>query len=209
MMKMKRPIWFVFLFFLVQIGQAQVNLYVGGNLQGNYSWMRGENVSFEPGFGGGFSFIYWEYEYWYLKTGLDYSLKRSSSLEYPEDFNEPVTQPDDKVQISFREQSIGIPVAVYFRPYESGANALLISGSFSLMYVAHLKESTDEFGELVLSGGDIKQKLKTNVGIGAGFQRQLDRHTYLNIIPSFNLDIRSPRAFQSITLTAELIFGVY
>jgi len=209
MMKMKHALWFVCLFFLVRLTEAQVNLYVGGNLQGNYSWMRGDQVTFEPGFGGGFSFVYWEYEYWYLKTGLEYSLKRSSSLQYPEDFNEPVTTPDDKVQISYREQSIGIPVGVYFRPYELGANALLISGSFSLMYVAHLKESTDEFGELVLTGGDIKPRIKTNLGIGAGYQRQLDRHTYLNIIPSFNLDIRSPRAYQSIILTAELIFGIY
>jgi hypothetical protein len=209
MMKMKHALWSVCLFFLVQLTEAQVNLYVGGNLQGHYSWMRGDNPTLEPGFGGGFSFVYWEYEYWYVKTGVEYSMKSSSSLRYPEDFNEPVTTPDDKVQISYREQSVSIPVAVYFRPYESGANALLISGSLSLMYVAHLKESTDEFGELALTGGDIKQMFKTNLGIGAGFQRQLDRHTYLNIIPSFNLDIRSPRAYQSITLTAELIFGIY
>ena len=208
-MKMKYALWIVCCIFLARVAEAQVNLYIGGNLQGNYSWMRGDNPTFEPGFGGGFNFIYWEYEYWYLKTGLEYSLKSSSTLGYPDDFNEPVTQPGDKVRITYREQAIGIPVAVYFRPYESGANSLLISGSFTMMYVAHLKESTDEFGDLVRTGGDIDSPIKTNVGIGVGFQRQLDRHTYLNIIPSFTLDIRSPRAYQSITLTAELIFGIY
>ena len=39
--------------------QAQINLYLGGNLQGNYSWLRGDEATFEPGFGGGVSFVYW------------------------------------------------------------------------------------------------------------------------------------------------------
>ncbi len=191
------------------IAHAQINLYIGGNLQGNYSWMRGENPTFQPGFGAGFSFIYWEYEYWFLKAGLDYAQKTSSSLRYPDDFNEPVVTPDDKVQVTYTEQSVGIPLAVYFRPWESGPNAILVSASFSLNYVARLKQSTEEFGKLVKTGGNIDMPVKTSIGVGAGIQRQLDRHTYLNIIPSFSVDIRSPRAYQSITLTAELIFGIY
>jgi len=85
----------------------------------------------------------------------------------------------------------------------------LITGSLELMYVAHLKESTEELGELKMTGGAIESRIKTNLGIGVGYQRQIDRDTYLNIVPSFNIDIRSPRAYQSITLTAELIFGIY
>ena len=189
--------------------QGQINLYLGGNLQGNYSWLRGDEATFDPGFGGGVTLIYWEYEYWFLKTGIDYTFKNSSSLRYPDDFGEPVTHPDDKVQVAITEHNIGVPLTVYFRPYESGPNTLLITGSFALMTVAHLKQSTEEFGEIVLKGPDIKSRTKTNVGLGIGFQRQLDRQTYLNIVPSFQVDLRSPRAYHSLTLTAELIFGIY
>lgn len=189
--------------------KAQINLFLGGNLQGNYSWLRGAGQTFQPGFGGGVSFVYWEYEYWFLKTGIDYTYKTSSALRYPEDYHEPITSPEDKVQITYTEQNVGIPLTVYFRPYESGANTLLITGSFAMMYLAFLKENTEEFGEMVLKGSDIKSRIKTGLGVGIGFQRQLDKQTYLNIVPSFNIDIRSPRAYQSITLTAELIFGIY
>ena len=54
---------------------AQINLYIGGNLQANYSWLRGDEATFEPGFGGGFSFVYWEFEYWFLKAGIDYQYR--------------------------------------------------------------------------------------------------------------------------------------
>jgi len=42
-----------------------------------------------------------------------------------------------------------------------------------------------------------------------GYQRQLDKHMFLNFIPSYNIDLRGDRAFNSITLSAELIFGIY
>ena len=208
-MKLKKAFWIVPFFLLSQVAEAQIDIFLGGTLQGNYSWMKGDNHTIQPGFGGGFSFIYWEYEYWFLKTGINYTRKSSSSLRYPDDFDEPVTSPDDKVQITFTEQSIGIPLMIYFRPYESGANTLLITGSLEPMYVAHLKESTGEFGDLIMTGGAIDSRIKTNLGIGLGYQRQIDRDIFLNIVPSFNMDIRSPRAYQSITLTAELIFGIY
>ncbi len=188
---------------------AQINLYIGGNLQGNYSWLRGEEPTSEPGFGGGFSFVYWEHEYWFLKAGIDYNYKTSSVLDYPDDYDVPVISPDDKVTISFTEQSIGIPLTIYFRPYERGANTLLIAGTMKTNIVVGLKENTEEYGELVLKGTEIKSRIKTNLGIGVGYQRQLDQHVFLNIVPSFNVDLRSVRAFNSVTLTAELIFGIY
>jgi len=188
---------------------AQINLYVGGNLQGNLSWLRGDEPTLEPGFGGGFSFVYWEYEYWFLKAGLDYHYKTSAMLDYPEDYGIEPTSPDDKVKITFTEQTIGIPVTIYFRPVERGANALLLAGTLQSDIILGLKENTEDYGELVLNGSQIKSRIKTNLGIGVGYQRQLDQHMFLNILPSFNVDLRSVRAFNSITLTAELIFGVY
>ncbi len=208
-MVLKKSLYLLVLILLSGSAGAQINLYVGGNLQGNYSWMRGDEPTFEPGFGGGFSFVYWEYEYWFLKAGINYVAKSSSHLDYPDDYGVPITDPNDKVQISFAEQAIGIPLTLYYRPIESGDNTLLLTGTLEMMLVTHLKEYTEEFGELVLKGGDVTSRTKTNLGFGVGYQRQLDQHMFLNIIPSFNVDIRSARAFNSITLTAELIFGVY
>ncbi|MCK5068683.1 MAG: outer membrane beta-barrel protein [Bacteroidales bacterium] len=208
-MMFKRAVYLAAFLMISLTAGAQINLYIGGNLQGNYSWLRGEEPTFEPGFGGGFSFVYWEHEYWFLKAGIDYNYKTSSVLDYPDDYDVPVISPDDKVTISFTEQSIGIPLTIYFRPYEKGANTLLIAGMMKTNIVVGLKENTEEYGELVLKGTEIKSRMKTNLGIGVGYQRQLDQHTFLNIVPSFNVDLRSVRAYNSVTLTAELIFGIY
>lgn len=208
-MGLKRVLYIMGFLFLASAAGAQVNIYLGGNLQGNYSWMRGDEHTFKPGFGGGFSFVYWEYEYWFIKAGLDYQYKSSSSLQYPDEYDTEITAPEDRINIEYFEQTIGVPLTVYFRPYESGENTILITASLETMFVVHLKENSDEFGEVVRKGTDVKGRTKTNVGIGVGYQRQLDRHLFLNIFPSYNVDLRSPRAFNSITLTAELLFGIY
>jgi len=205
----KRAVYLAVFLMVSLTAGAQINMYVGGNLQANYSWLRGDEHTFEPGYGGGFSFVYWEYEYWFLKAGLDYNYKTSSMLDYPDDFGVPVTNPDDKVPIVFKEQSIGIPLTIYFRPYEWGANSLLVAGTLKANVVVGLKKSTEEYGELVLKGTEIESRIKTNLGIGVGYQRQLDQHLFLNIVPSYNMDLRSVRAFNSVTLTVELIFGIY
>ena len=163
----------------------------------------------EPGFGGGVSFVYWEYEYWFLKAGLDYYRKTSTMMDYPDDYGIEPENADDKINITYTEQSMGIPLTVYFRPYEWRANTILLSGSLTTLFVLSLKENSDEYGELVLKGIDLKTRVKTNVGLGVGYQRQLDKHKFLNIIPSYNIDLRGDKAFNSITLTAELIFGIY
>jgi hypothetical protein len=206
---LKRAVYLI-VFLLVSVaGQAQINVYLGGNLQANYSWIRGGDASMEPGFGGGVNFVYWEYEYWFLKAGLDYYRKTSTMLDYPDDFGVEPDDPYDKINITFTEQSIGIPLTAYFRPYEWGANTILLTASLTTLFVISLKENSEEYGEIILKGTDLKTRIKTNVGIGVGYQRQLDKHKFLNIIPSYNIDLRGDRAFNSITLTAELIFGVY
>ena len=206
---LKRVVYLAVFLIVSVAGQAQINVYLGGNLQANYSWIRGGEASMEPGFGGGIDFIYWEYEYWFLKAGLDYYHKTSSMMDYPDDYGVEPENADDKINITFTEQSIGIPLTVYFRPYEWRANTILLSGSLTTLFVLSLKENSEEYGELVLKGIDLKTRVKTNVGLGVGYQRQLDKHKFLNIIPSYNIDLRGDRAFNSITLTAELIFGIY
>ena len=208
-MMLKRAVYLI-VFLLVSVaGQAQINVYLGANLQANYSWIRGGDASMEPGFGGGVNFVYWEYEYWFLKAGLDYYRKTSTMMDYPDDYGIEPENADDKINITYTEQSMGIPLTVYFRPYEWRANTILLSGSLTTLFVLSLKENSEEYGELVLKGIDLKTRVKTNVGLGVGYQRQLDKHKFLNIIPSYNIDLRGDRAFNSITLTAELIFGIY
>lgn len=208
-MSVKRAIYILGFLLITSTAGAQINIFLGGNLQGNYSWIRSEQKSYNPGGGAGFSLVYWEYEYWFIKSGINYTYKSSSSYEYPEIYGDTDYGPDDKINIDFSEQSIGIPLALYFRPYESGDNAMLITGSLELLFVLHQKASNEEYGELTFTGSDIYSRMRTNLGLGVGWQRQLDRNTYLNIYPSFTIDIRADRPFNSINLTAEILFGVY
>lgn len=208
-MMLKRAFYLLVFLFLSGTASAQINIYMGGTFQGNYSWIRGDEPTLNPGLGGGFSFIYWEFEYWFIKAGLNYNYQSSSCLEYPEDYGVAITHPDDKINITFNEQTVGVPLTVYFRPYESGSNTLLITGTLKPLFVTRSKLHSEEYGELILTGSDLKTRIKTNVGFGIGYQRQLDQHVFLNIIPTFNTDIRATRAYNSITLNVELIFGVY
>ncbi len=196
--------------FAASTAGAQINIYFGGNLQGNYSWIRtNEEASFKPGFGGGFSFVYWEYEYWFIKAGLNYQYKASTSFEYPDDFGVIDIGPDDQINVDIYEQTVGVPLTIYFRPVESGENAMLIAGTIETQITANLRADSEEYGEIVYKGSDVKSRIRTTVGIGIGYQRQLDKHTFLNIYPSFNMDLRAQRPFNSITLTAEVLFGIY
>ena len=208
-MMLKRAVYLIVFLLASVAGEAQINAYLGGNLSANYSWIRGGDASMEPGFGGGVNFVYWEYEYWFLKAGLDYYRKTSTMMDYPDDFGVEPENADDKINITFAEQSIGIPLTAYFRPYEWGSNTILLTASLRTLFVISLKEDSEEYGEITLKGTDLNTRIKTNVGIGVGYQRQLDQHMYLNFIPSYNIDLRGDRAFNSITLTVEWILGIY
>jgi len=205
----KRAVYLVIFLFISISAEAQINLYMGGNVQGNYSWIRGDEPSYNAGFGGGFSFVYWEYEYWFIKVGIDYHHKSSSIMDYPDIYGVEPIDPDDKIRILYTEDAIGIPLTFYFRPYEKGENALLLTGTLETLVVASLKADSEEYGELVLPASGARTLIKSNVGLGIGYQRQLDRHKFLNLVASYNLDVRGTPAYNSITLTAELIFGVY
>lgn len=208
-MMLRRALYLVLFLFISLASQAQINMYLGGNVQGNYSWIRGGDASMEPGFGAGVSFIYWEYEYWFMKAGIDYNYLSSTMMDYPDDFGIEPENEDDKINITYTEHDIGIPLTIYFRPYEWRANTILITGTLKTIFVASLKENSEEYGEIVLKGTDLDPRIKTNVGIGVGYQRQLDKNMFLNIVPSYNIDLRGYKSFNSITLSAEFIFGIY
>lgn len=206
---LKRAIYLAIFLFVSVAAHSQVNIYLGGNLQGNLSWIRGDEPALKPGFGGGASIIYWEYEYWFLKAGINYSHKSSTILDYAYDYGITPEGPDDKINITYTEQAVGIPITIFFRPYEKGPNSMLLLGSLDVSFIAGLKERSEEYGDLVLKGEAIENRVKTSVGVGAGYQRQLDKHQFLNIYPSFNIDLRGDQAYNSLMLTAEFIFGIY
>ncbi len=206
---LKRAVYLILFMFISISAGAQINSYMGGNVQGNYSWIRGDEPTFNAGFGGGFSYIYWEYEYWFIKAGIDYHHKSSSILDYSDIYGVPPLEPEDKIRINYTEDAIGIPLTFYFRPYEKGANALLLTGTLETMVVASLKADSDEYGELVLPASGARTVVKSNIGLGIGYQRQIDKHTFLNLVASYNMDFRGTPSYNCITLTVELIFGVY
>ncbi|MDF1573672.1 MAG: hypothetical protein P1P86_00580 [Bacteroidales bacterium] len=208
-MMLKRALYLAIFLFVSLSVEAQINVYMGGNLQRNFSRIRGDEATREPGFGGGVNFVYWEYEYWFLKAGIDYNRRNSSALDYPDDYGITPVGPDDKIQITFTEQTLGIPLVLYFRPLESNGNTLLLTGSMNTMMVVGLKENSEEYGETTLKGDGIKNRIKSSLGIGIGYQRQLDKQMFLNLVPSYNIDLRGDRSFNSISITLELIFGVY
>ena len=206
---LKRAVYLIIFLFISISAKAQINLYLGGNVQGNYTWIRGDEPTFNTGFGGGFSFVYWEYEYWFIKVGIDYHHKSSSILDYSDIYGVPPLEPDDKIRIDYTEQAVGIPLTFYFRPYERGENALLLTGTLETIVVASLKADSEEYGELVLPADGARTLIKTNVGLGIGYQRQFDKNTFLNLVASYNIDVRGTPTYNCVTLTAELIFGVY
>lgn len=208
-MTMKKVVYIAAFLLLSITAGAQINIYSGANLQGNYSWIRGDQNTFKPGFGLGYTFVYWEYEYWFVKFGVNYTFKQSSSLEYHDHYGTPSTGPDDKIILERKEHYLTIPMSIYFRPLEDGDNAMIIVGTLEPGFPIRVKEDSELYGPTIIERGTLSQTVKTTVGIGAGYQRQLNRHTFLNIFPSFNVDLRADRAFNSITLTAEIIFGVY
>ncbi len=207
---MQKRALYLFVFLILPVAsRAQINIFLGGNLNGNYSWIRGDEHTYEPGYGGGISLIYWEHEYWYLKAGLDYMQRSSAVLDYPDYYGITPADEYDKIHITYLEQTIGIPLTFCFRPIESRANTMLITGTLNTLAVAGMKLDSEEYGEHKLKGTDIKTRLKTSVGIGIGYQRQLDKNLYLNIIPSYNIDLRGDKDFNSIMLSAEVLFGIY
>lgn len=196
-------------FFLFSGAKAQINTFVGGNLQGSYSVVRENDASYKPGFGGGLNFYYWEYTYWFIKAGIDYSYKTSSYHDYPDVFGDTYLDYPDPVDINYIQHDISIPLSAYFPLLERQGNYFILVGTLEMAYAITGKLSNPEIGTLQLKGDDIKNRLRTAIGIGAGYQVQLDKNIYLNAFPSYNIDMRADRPFNSIRLTVEVMFGIY
>ena len=205
----KRAFYLVVFLILSVASSAQINIFLGGNLNGNYSWIRGDEHTYEPGYGGGISLAYWEHEYWYLKAGLDYNRRSSAVLDYPDYYGIVPEDENDRISIRYVEQAVGLPLTFCFRPIEKGASTLLITASLNTLVVAGMKLDSEEYGEYKLKGTEIKKRVKSSVGIGVGYQRQLDKNLYLNIVPSYNIDLRGDKTFNSLVLSVEVLFGVY
>ncbi|MBN2698370.1 MAG: hypothetical protein JXR52_06055 [Bacteroidales bacterium] len=199
----------LFLFWSSSAIHAQINTYLGANIQGLYTGLRMENASYRPGFGTGASIYYWEYDYWFIKAGIDYMYKSSLFPGSPILFDQAPPDPDREIMVDYRQHDVGIPITAYFRLIEQGGNALLLTGTLEMSLALKAVLNAGDYESLVLTGNDIDKPLRTNLGVGAGYQLQINRETYFNIIPSFHLDLRSDRPFNVFKLTVEMMFGVY
>jgi len=208
-MRIKHVLILLLFLSLSVASSAQINVYVGGNLQGLYSGVRADQSSYKPGFGLGASFYYWEYEYWFFKAGFDYTFKSSLVTDYPDDFFEGIEDFPTMVDILYKQQDLSLPLTVYFSVLENRGNALLLAGTLEVAYTTFVSQQNDLLGEIKLKGKHIQNPLKTSVGFGVGYQRQLDRNIFINAVPSFNVELRAPRPFNTIKLTVEVMFGVY
>ena len=100
-------------------------------------------------------------------------------------------------------------MTVYFSVLENRGNALLLAGTMEIAYTTFVSQQNDLLGEIKLKGKHIQNPLKTSVGFGVGYQRQIERNIFINAVPSFNVELRAPRPFNTIKLTVEVMFGVY
>jgi len=208
-MRIKFFLLAVIALFLFTGANAQINTFIGGNLQGSYSVVRENDASYKPGFGGGLNFYYWEHTYWFIKAGIDYSNKSSGYYDYPVLFGEEYGDFPDPVEIKYIQHDISIPISAYFPILEKNGNYFILVGSLEMAFALIGRLSNADFGTIQLKGDDFNNRLRTTVGFGAGYQVQLDQNIYLNAFPSYHVDLRSDRPFNSIRLTVEIMFGIY
>ena len=189
--------------------QAQINTFMGVTVSPSLTGVRQTEASYRPGFSAGVSYIYWDFTNWFIKSGLEYTFRSSEILDYPEYFEGVRNDPPVPVHMVFDQKNIMIPLTAYFAFFNKAENALLLTAGMELMVTTSVSYSHDTYGKATLRGDDLDNRFKTHLGIGVGYQRQLSRFLYLNAVPSFYMDVRSDRPFNSIRLTLELIYGVY
>ncbi|HDR68105.1 MAG TPA: hypothetical protein ENN61_03545 [Bacteroidaceae bacterium] len=208
-MRLKTLLLVLVFILMVSVIKAQINTYVGGTIQGLYTGARIDNATYKPGFGIGAAIYYWEFNDWFFKTGIDYTLKSSSFFDSPVLFGQAYQDDANDIKIDYRQHDLGIPLTIYFRLIERSSNAMLLTGTLEMSYALAGIMKSDGFDKVILTGRDFDKRLRTAVGIGVGYQWQIDRDLFFNLIPSYNVDLRSERPFNTFKLTVEMMFGIY
>jgi len=193
----------------LQHAGAQINTFAGASFTPSFTGVRSDDASFRPGYSAGFSYIYWDFTNWFIKSGINYSFRSSEILDYPEYFTNVYNNPPVPVRMVYDQRSLAVPLTAYFAFYNRNENALLVTAGMELLLTTSVTYTHDTYGSSTLRSADLDNRFKTQLGLGVGYQRELTNFLYLNLVPSFYMDIRSDRPFNTIRLTMELIYGIY
>ncbi len=190
-------------------GTSQITSFIGASAYSTLSKTRTSDASFAIGYGAGISYVFWENDEWFIKSGADFISRSSNIVDLPRYFD--VTGDQGLVEIGqlYNQKNIVVPIAVYFIPWKKKKNAILVMGGMNIMYTIQSKYQNDTYGTHVLSADDIDHNVKVGFLLGAGYQREFSDVLFLNIFPTLNIDIRSDDPFTTFGLTLEMIYGVY
>ncbi len=188
---------------------AQINTFIGASVTPSFTGVRSDEASFRPGFSTGFTYVYWDFTNWFFKSGLNYSFRSSEILDYPQYFTNVYNNPPVPVRLVYDQRNLAVPLTAYFAFYNRNQNALLVTAGMELLVTTSVTYTHETYGSSTLKRASLDNRFKTQLGLGVGYQRQLTDFLYLNLVPSFYMDIRSDRPFNSIRLTMELIYGIY
>ncbi len=205
-----RKVFIAVLFLLiVSTGSAQINSFVGAMAFPTIGKTRVYDGSMALGYGGGITYVFWEYKEWFIKSGAEFISRSSMIRDIPRHFEVPSGSELVLTDVNYQQQDLAIPIAVYYLPYEKKGNAVLVMGGMNVMYSIREKYMHDTYGSVVFSGEDIENEVKIGFTLGAGYQRELSNIMFLNVFPTFNMEIKANKPFTSIGLTVELIYGIY
>ncbi len=208
-MQIRRYIFLISLLSIFFTGTSQITSFIGARAYPTIGKTRASNSSMSVGYGAGITYIFWEYEDWFIKTGADYLSRSSQVNELPRYFQVPFGQELQKIDMRYTQNDINIPIAVYYLPYREKGNAVIVMGGMDVMYSMETKYEHEVYGSALFSGEDIDQHIKIGFSFGAGYQREFSDVLFLNVLPTMNLDIRSDKPFISFGLTLEMIYGFY
>jgi len=188
---------------------AQVSNYFGGALNSGISKIRKSTASVSYSFGGGFSYVLWEYPEWYLKTGLEFQVLTSGVYEIPKYFDVPSEDAYTRVDMHFSQQEVFLPIMGFFPVFGNKNHSALLCAGMGVSYILSEGYSLEGYDRIRLTGSDIERHYKTGVLAGAGYQRRYSDYLYLNIFPVMHLDLKAIKPFTSFNLTIELVYGAY
>ena len=208
-MQIRRYIVLISLLSIFFTGTSQITSFLGVHGYPTLGKTRASNTALSVGYGAGLTFVFWEHEDWFIKSGADYLSRSSKVFELPRYFEVPAGQELQRIDMRYTQNDINIPFAVYYLPYRKKGNAIIVMGGMDVMYTMQSKYDHEEYGSVVFAAEEIDQNVKIGFSLGAGYQREFSDVLFLNILPTLNLDVKSDKPFTSFGLTLEMIYGIY
>ncbi|MFC2129311.1 hypothetical protein ACFLQX_00875 [Bacteroidota bacterium] len=208
-MQFRRFTLIVCMLSIYMTSSAQITSFVGGRVYPTFGKTRVYDGSFALGYGAGFTYVFWEYDAWFIKAGVDFVSRSSNIVDIPRYFEVPLSEELVTVDIHYTQQDIDLPVALYYRLYEQRDNAFIVMGGMDIIYTLRTLYQHDTYGKSIVIGDDNKQRINIGFSLGAGYQREISNIFFINILPTINLDIRSEKPFTYFGLTVEMIYGIY